>query len=160
MTMIEENAEQRESRLLRVIAGAKFEILPTDYVWTPLDSLQSLNDQAITCTRDGDKWFQLIPAASFEEVQRYRVVSFHFKEGLYAGGFVPWLAAQVERWAGIGGMLVFTGKDQRENWATWTTSWATFTYWCCGAAAGERFIAVIQDLIRKGTEELSKPYPF
>lgn len=105
--------------------------------------------EAIACVRDGDAWSQFIPAPATASGQRYRVVSFHFREGADASGFVAWLAAHLKVSAGTGAVVI-CGKDRRDTPELFETSLGVLDYWCCPVAAGEKFVAVMRSLIEKG----------
>jgi hypothetical protein len=146
---VPETPEQMEVRLLRVIAQAQFDVLTNDYLWQPMPLGQPPARDAIACVRDGDVWHQFVAASRNSSAQRYRVVSFHFKEGTDAAGFVAWLAGHLKRSAGTGSVVI-CGKDRRDTAALFQTSQGVFDYWCCAVAAGEKFVAVIQSLIAQG----------
>jgi len=145
-----ETTEQMQARLLGVIARARFEVLPDDYVWSSLSLGHAPAREAIACVRDGDEWSQFVPASSAALSPRYRVVSFHFKEGTNASGFVAWLAAHVKRSAGTGSVVI-CGKDRRDTPELFQTSLGVFDYWCCPVAAGDKFVAVMRSLIEEGS---------
>jgi hypothetical protein len=151
---VPEPSEQMEVRLLRVIAQAQFDVLTNDYVWQPMSSSQPPARDAIACVRDGDVWHQFVAASPNSSAQRYRVVSFHFKEGTDAAGFVAWLAGHLKRSAGTGSVVI-CGKDRRDTSALFQTSQGVFDYWCCLVAAGDKFVAVIQSLIEQGEKRSS-----
>jgi len=138
-----------EARLLGVISWSRFEVLRDDHVWAPMSPGQAPAGEAIACVRDGDIWNQFIPASSTARGQRYRVVSFHSKEGTDASGFVAWLAAHLKRSAGTGSVVI-CGKDRRDTPELFKTSLAVFDYWCCPIAAGDKFVAVMRSLIEQG----------
>jgi hypothetical protein len=144
-----ETVEQMEGRLLGVISQSRFELLPDDYVWAPMNLGHAPAREAIACVRDGDTWSQFIPASSTASSQRYRVVSFYFKEGTNASGFVAWLAAHLKRSAGTGSVVI-CGKDRRDSPELFQTSLGVFDYWCCPVAAGDKFVAVVRSLIEQG----------
>ena len=144
-----ETPEQMNTRLLRVIAGAQFDVFPDDYVWEPMDARGGPAGHAIACVRDGEVWSQFVPATADAAPERYRVVSFHFKEGINAAGFVAWLAAHLKQSAGTGSVVI-CGKDCRNSPGLFQTSQGVFDYWCCAVEAGERFVAVIRSLIEQG----------
>jgi hypothetical protein len=144
-----ETPEQMEERLLGVISRSRFEVLPSDYVWAPMSPGHAPGREAIACVRDDDAWNQFIPASSVTSEQRYRVVSFHFKEGTNASGFVAWLAAHLKRSAGTGSVVI-CGKDRRDTPEIFQTSLGVFDYWCCPVSAGDKFITVIRSLIQQG----------
>jgi hypothetical protein len=104
--------------------------------------------------RDGPVWNQCVPATLSSSAQRYRVASFHFKEGIDAAGFVAWLAGHLKRSAGIGAVVIY-GKDRRDTQDLFRTSQGVFDYWRCSIAAGEKFVAVIRALIEQGRKLLS-----
>ena len=144
-----ETSEQMDARLLRVIAQAQFEVFPADYIWQPMSRDQRPSRDAIACVRDGEVWYEFVPAPTSTSAQRYRVVSFHFKEGTDAAGFVAWLAAHLKRSAGTGSVVI-CGKDRRETPELFRTSQGVFDYWCCSVTAGDRFVALIRSLIAQG----------
>jgi hypothetical protein len=117
-------------------------------VWQRMLDDQAPSRGAIACVRDGPVWFEFRPAASNGDAERYRVVSFHFQEGTDAAGFVAWLAAHLKRSAGTGAVVI-CGKDRRDSPELFRTSLGVFDYWCCPVAVGDRFVAVIRDLIAK-----------
>src|SRR5215813_11638452 len=145
-----ETSEQMDARLLRVIAQAQFEVFPADYIWQPMSRDQRPSRDAIACVRDGEVWYEFVPAPTSTSAQRYRVVSFHFKEGTDAAGFVAWLAAHLKRSAGTGSVVI-CGKDRRETPELFRTSQDVFDYWTCSVAAGDRFVALIRSLIAQGS---------
>jgi len=103
-----------EERLLRVIKQSRFDVLPEDYAWWPMKADEPPAREALACVRDGSAWHQFVPAPAGGSGQRYRVVSFHFKEGTDAAGFVAWLAAHLKRSAGTGAVVI-CGKDRRDT---------------------------------------------
>ena len=103
-----------EERLLRVIKQSRFDVLPEDYAWWPMKADEPPAREALACVRDGSAWHQFVPAPAGGLAQRYRVVSFHFKEGTDAAGFVAWLAAHLKRSAGTGAVVI-CGKDRRDT---------------------------------------------
>jgi hypothetical protein len=137
-----------EARLLGVIAAADFEVLGGDYGWQRMGDDEAPSRDAIACVRDGPVWFGFQPAASDADAERYQVVSFHFLEGTDAAGFVAWLAAHLKRSAGTGAVII-CGKDHRDSPELFRTSLGVFDYWCCPVAVGDRFVALIHDLIAK-----------
>jgi hypothetical protein len=147
-----ESSEQMEARLLRVIAHSRFEVLTDDYIWQPMTGNQPPSGNAITCVRDGDIWHEFVSASPTSSGQRYRVVSFHFKEGIDASGFVAWLACHLKRSAGTGSVVI-CGKDKRDSAELFQTSQGVFDYWCCSVAAGDRFVSVIRSLIEQGGKQ-------
>ena len=148
-----ETSAEMEERLLRVIAQSQFDVLPEDYAWRPMKANEPPAGEALACVRDGSVWHQFVPAPTGGAAQRYRVVSFHFKEGTDAAGFVAWLAAHLKRSAGTGAVVI-CGKDRRDTPEIFETSLGVFDYWCSSVAAGERFVAVIQALIEQGHQLL------
>jgi len=111
---VTETSEQMDARLLSVIAQARFDVFPDDYIWQPMSPDQRPARDVIACVRDGDVWNQFVPARASSSAQRYRVVSLHFKEGTDAAGFVAWLAAHLKRSAGTGSVVI-CGKDRRDT---------------------------------------------
>jgi hypothetical protein len=111
---VPETPEQMEVRLLRVIAQSQFDVLTNDYLWQPMPPGQPPARDAIACVRDGDVWHQFVAASPNSSAQRYRVVSFHFKEGTDAAGFVAWLAGHLKRSAGTGSVVI-CGKEVLRN---------------------------------------------
>lgn len=146
---VTETADQMNARLLGVIAQSRFDVLPDDYIWQPMNPAHGPADVAIACVRDGDVWNQFVPVPTGASAQRYRVVSFHFKEGTEAAGFVAWLAAHLKRSAGTGSVVI-CGKDRRDTPELFQTSQGVFDYWCCSVGAGDKFVAVIRSLIVQG----------
>src|SRR5499433_1105944 len=145
-----ETSEQMDARLLRVIAQAQFDVFPADYIWQPMTNDQRPSRDAIACVRDGEVWHEFVPAPASTSAERYRVVSFHFKEGTDAAGFVAWLAAHLKRSAGTGSVVI-CGKDRRDTPELFQTSLGVFDYWCCPVAAGDKFVAVMRALIEEGS---------
>jgi hypothetical protein len=80
--------------------GQQFDVLTNHYLWQPMPPGQPPARNAITCVRDGDVWHQFVAASPHSAAQRYRVASFHFKEGTDAAGFVAWLGGHPKRSAG------------------------------------------------------------
>jgi hypothetical protein len=144
-----ETARQAEARLLRVIAQARFDVLPDDYVWEPMNAGEPPAATAIGCVRDGHAWHQFVAAPAGAPGRRYRVVSFHFGEQTDASGFVAWLAGQLKRRAGTGSVVI-CGKDRRDSTELFRTCQGVFDYWCCSVDRGDRLVAVIQALIARG----------
>jgi hypothetical protein len=151
---VTETPDEMGERLIRVIAQAQFDVLPDDYVWQPMNPETPPARAALACVRDGDAWNQFVPAPTTTSAERYRVVSFHFKEGTDAAGFVAWLAAHLKRSAGTGSVVI-CGKDRRDTPALFQTSQGVFDYWCCAVAAGDKFVAVIRSLIDQGRKLLA-----
>ena len=143
-----------EARLLQVIAQAQFDVLTADYAWRSMGANEAPQQEAIACVRDGNQWYQFAPAAVDASAQCYRVVSFHFKEGFDASGFVAWLAGHLKRSAGTGSVVI-CGKDQRDTPGLFRASLGVFDYWCCSVVSGDRFVAVIQSLRATGARQAS-----
>jgi hypothetical protein len=143
-----ETDDETEARLLGVIAKADFEVLGGDYCWWRMGDNQAPSHDAIACVRDGPVWSEFRPAASNADAERYRVVSFHFREGTDAAGFVAWLAGHLKRSAGTGAVVI-CGKDRCDSPELFRTSLGVFDYWCCPVVVGDKFVAVIRDLIAK-----------
>lgn len=150
MTRVE-NDEEMEARLLRVIAQARFEVLDDDYIWRRMADDRPPSRKAIACVRDDQAWYEFLPAMPSAAMERYRVVSFRFKEGTDAAGFVAWLASYLKRTAQTGSVVI-CGKDQRDSSELFRTSQGVFDYWCCSVASGDRFVAVIRGLIYQGAK--------
>ena len=127
--------------------------LPEYYAWRSTRADEPPARVALACVRDGSAWHQFVPAPAGGLAQRYPVVSFHFKEGTDAAGFVAWLAAHLKRSAGTGAVVI-CGKDRRDTPELFKTSLGVFDYWCCSVAAGARFVAVIRSLIEQGRQLL------
>ena len=144
-----ETTDETETRLLRVIAQARFEVLAQDYIWRRMDHDQPPSQKAIACVRDDEAWYEFLPAPTNASTERYRVVSFHFSEGTDAAGFVAWLATHLKRTAQTGSVVI-CGKDQRDSAELFHASQGVFDYWCCSVASGDRFVAVIRGLIDRG----------
>ena len=130
---VTETPEQMETRLSHVIAQSQFDVLADDYIWQPTTPGQAPAREAVACVRDGDVWNQFVPPSPSSSAQRYRVVSFHFKEGTDAAGFVAWLASHLKR-APRTGSVVIWGKDRRDTPELFQTSQGVFDYWCCSVA--------------------------
>ena len=152
----DETIEAIQARLLQVIAQAQFDVLTTDYAWRSMSANEARQQDAIACVRDGNQWYQFGPAAAGAAAEPYRVVSFHFKEGLDASGFVAWLAGHLQRSAGTGSVVI-CGKDQRDTPGLFRASLSVFDYWCCPVVSGDRFVAVIQSLRAIGARQASTP---
>jgi len=57
-----ETTDEMETRLLRVIAQAHFEVLAQDYTWRRMAHNQPPSQKAIACVRDGEAWYEFLPA--------------------------------------------------------------------------------------------------
>ena len=79
------------------------------------------------------------------------MVLFKFsEEGPSAIGFVGWLHSNLRR-MGKTGAIVICGKDRRGSEKLFEVCQRAMDYWACPVGpAGDRFVAVIRTLIRKG----------
>jgi hypothetical protein len=151
--MTVETSDQAETRLLNVIANARFEVLAEVYAFAELPQGNAPKPSALACVRDGDVWSQLIPASATGATEGlFKLVSFHFKEGLDASGFVGWLASHLKRTVGTG-VIVICGKDGRSDVDLYAASHGVFDYWGCPARLGDAVIGEIQSLIARGRRE-------
>jgi hypothetical protein len=100
-----ESVEQMHKRLCSVIAAARFEVLSQPYAWEQVSEPSRLPANALAVVRDGSAWYALtsVPANA---KGAYRILVFHFAEGLNASGFVAWLAGIMRKEAGTGVMVV------------------------------------------------------
>src|SRR5262249_56177719 len=135
-----ESAEQMHARLCRVIAGARLEVLSQPYAWEQVSEPSRLPANALAVVRDGSAWYALtsVPANA---KGAYRILVFHFAEGLNASGFVAWLARIMKKEAGTGGMGV-GGFDARATPALWQNSLGLFDYWGCPLGRGGEVAAL------------------
>jgi hypothetical protein len=139
-----------EARLLRVIARARFEVLPGFYAFQDLVAGRPPGPAALACVRDGESWSELVPATDGQDTAAsYRVMSFHFAEDLSASGFVGWLASHLKRSVGTG-VIVICGRDARGARALWHAAHGVFDYWGIPTRVGPEAIAEIRSLIERG----------
>src|SRR5262249_12510349 len=119
-----ESVEQMHKRLCSVIAAARFEVLSQPYAWEQVSEPSRLPANALAVVRDGSAWYALtsVPANA---KGAYRILVFHFAEGLNASGFVAWLAGIMKNEAGTGVMVV-CGFDACATPALWQTSLGLF----------------------------------
>ena len=143
-----ESTEQMHERLSGVIAASRFEALSQPYAWQQVSKLSQLPATALAAVRDGSTWYALA-AATPESMGAYRMLVFHFAEGMNASGFVAWLAGIIKQEVGTGVMVV-CGFDARATPALWQTSLGLFDYWGCPWGQGDEVIALVERLRRAG----------
>jgi len=148
-----ETDEQFDERLCRVIAQAETTFYRDCYRWTPLENPADLSQAALAAVRDGEAWYQFVPAGHAEDPQQFVVVRFNFAEtGPSAIGFVAWLHSHL-RTMGKTGAIVICGKDARTSSTLFDICQGAMDYWACPAGpAGDRFVGVIKSLIAAGRE--------
>jgi len=147
---MEETEAAFDERLCRVIAQAESTFFAEDYVWKPLGQGRAPSRDALACVADSGLWHEFVPASTADE-GRFRVVLFKFsEEGPSAIGFVGWLHSNLRR-MGKTGAIVICGKDRRGSEKLFEVCQRAMDYWACPVGpAGDRFVAVIRTLIRKG----------
>ena len=145
---VQETARQMHDRLRRVIAASQFEALSEPYAWQFFSKSSQLPDNTLAVVRDGLTWYAL--TASSPDVEgSYRILVFHFAEGMNASGFVAWLAGLMKREAGTGAMVV-CGFDARATSVLWQTSLGLFDYWGCPWSKGAAVVKLVERLRREG----------
>jgi hypothetical protein len=135
-------------RLCSVIAAARFEALSQAYAWQQVSKSSRFPAKALAVVRDGSTWCALTPASP-DAMGAYRILVFHFAEGLNASGFVAWLAGIMKKKVGTGVMVV-CGFDARATPALWQTSLGLFDYWGCPWGRGDEVVALMERLRREG----------
>jgi len=145
---VPETDSEMHDRLCGVLATSRFEVLPEPHAWQELKNAPGLPATALAVVRDGSAWYALAPLAG-DIVGAYRILVFHFAEGLNASGFVAWLAALMRKEAGTGAMVV-CGFDARASSALWQTSLGLFDYWGCPWDRGDNVIGLIERIRRNG----------
>jgi hypothetical protein len=148
---VEETDAQFDERLCRVISHAETTFYADDYVWRSLDKGRAPSSNALACVVDGDIWHEFVPATATDTAGRFRVVLFKFSEtGPGAIGFVAWLHSNLRR-MGKTGAIFICGKDRRDSTQLFEICQGAMDYWACPVGpAGDRFLDVIQTLIRRG----------
>lgn len=148
---MDESDAEFEDRLCKVIAQADTVFLEHAFVWNPLPAGASPSDNSIACVNDGTAWYEFLPARRNEAEGQFRVVCFRFSEnGPSAIGFVAWLHSHLRR-MGKTGAIVICGKDSRDSDALFAICQGVMDYWACPTGpAGDRFIEVIETLIKRG----------
>jgi hypothetical protein len=141
-------SNEQHQRLSGVIAASRFEVLSEPYAWQEISKPLQLPANGLAAVRDGSTWYALT-AASPEATGAYRILVFHFAEGLNASGFVAWLAGIIKREVGTGVMVV-NGFDGRAKPELWQTSFGLFDYWGCPWGHGDEVIALVERLRRAG----------
>ena len=150
---MEETEVEFDDRLCRVIAQAETTFYTSDYVWKPLGEGKAPSSNALACVADSETWHEFVPATAGDTSGRFRVVLFKFSEtGPSAIGFVAWLHSNLRR-MGKTGAIVICGKDRRASAKLFEICQGAMDYWACPAGpAGDRFVKVIQALIKRGAE--------
>ncbi|MCL2703799.1 MAG: DUF6196 family protein [Defluviitaleaceae bacterium] len=142
-----ETIEQTELRLLKVIAGAEFEIFEGFYTFEeyPLrDFHANFNENALAHVRDKEIWSQLVPSED-KTKELFKLIGFHFKPGFDNSGFVGWLATHLKQKLGTG-VFVVCGQNSGKG--------GIFDYWGCPCEIGGGFITEVHSLIAKGNQLL------
>lgn len=143
MYISNETPEQTENRLLKVIAKAELVVLDGAYTFEefPLAGIKDrMNADALAFVRDEEVWSQLVPSID-ETKELFKVVNFHFANGVDNSGFVGWLATELKKKLGTG-VFVVCGQNSGRG--------GIFDYWGCPLAIGESFIQEIRSLIANG----------
>lgn len=146
-----EDQQEFDERLCRVIAQAETTFYTEDYVWSPLKTGSAPSRTALACVADDGNWHEFVPAGDISTEGRFRVVLFRFSEtGPSAIGFVAWLHAHL-RTMGRTGAIVICGKDRRASPELFKICQGAMDYWACPVGpAGDRFLDVIRTLIERG----------
>jgi len=145
---VPETDTEMHDRLCGVLAASRFEVLAQPYAWQEIRGTPSLPATALAVVRDGSAWYALAPILG-GTTRAYRILTFHFAEGLNASGFVAWLAALMKKEAATGAMVV-CGFDARATSALWQTSLGLFDYWGCPWDRGDDVIGLIERIRRNG----------
>ena len=143
-----ESVEQMHKRLCSVIAAARFEALSQAYAWQQVSKSSRFPTNALAIVRDGSTRYALTPVPP-DATGAYRILVFHFAEGLNASGFVAWLAGIMKKKVGTGALVV-CGFDARATSALWQTSLGLFDYWGCPWGRGDEVVALVERLRRDG----------
>jgi hypothetical protein len=139
MDISQENPEQTNTRLLRVMAQAecKAQHRAFAFIETPVGAFpeQRLTD-ALAFVRDEQVWSALVPSDDASR-ERFFVFSFHFPPGVDNSGFVGWLASHLKQQLGTGVMVVCGSNAQRGG---------IFDHWGAPLALRSSVIAALQAL--------------
>jgi diadenosine tetraphosphate (Ap4A) HIT family hydrolase len=144
---MQETANETQARLLEVIAGADFEMLPGRYAFVPLPTGAPVARDALACVRDGTVWSELVPVGEPAPPMTFRIYAFHFDPAHDATGFVGWLHAHLARATGSSHIVV-CGCSSRAGGGH--TRGGIFDYWGCPAGDAERVVAEVEALRARG----------
>jgi hypothetical protein len=139
MYISQETSEQTEQRLIGVLRQANWTIYQGAYFFEefPLEQYQ-FDPTALAIVRDEEIWSQLVKASDQEKnIERFRVFSFHFKDGADNSGFVGWLASTIKSKTGSG-VFVVCGQN--------TNRGGIFDYWGCPLEVGNLIINLIEEM--------------
>jgi hypothetical protein len=139
MYISQETSEQTEQRLIEVLRQANWTIYQGAYFFEefPLEQYQ-FDPTALAIVRDEEIWSQLVKTSDQEKnIERFRVFSFHFKDGADNSGFVGWLASTIKSKTGSG-VFVVCGQN--------TNRGGIFDYWGCPLEVGNQIINLIEEM--------------
>jgi hypothetical protein len=139
MYISQETSEQTEQRLIEVLRQANWTIYQGAYFFEefPLEQYQ-FDPTALAIVRDEEIWSQLVKTSDQEKnIERFRVFSFHFKDGADNSGFVGWLASTIKCKTGSG-VFVVCGQN--------TNRGGIFDYWGCPLEVGNQIINLIEEM--------------
>ena len=137
MYLSTETLDQTETRLKKVIQTAALKIYDNEYYFkeVPIGAFQ-FEKQALAIVRDDDVWSLLLPSNEAAS-EKFKLFSFHFKDGLDNSGFVGWLASKIKKELGTG-VFVVCGQN--------TARGGIFDYWGCPAAIADKVITLVLQL--------------
>jgi hypothetical protein len=137
MYISQENFDQTEKRLKRVIREAKLKFYEENYCFEefPIENYE-FNVNALAVVRDEEIVSHLI-ATDDNTKELFRVFRFHFKDGLDNSGFVGWLASKIKQATGSG-VFVVCGQNSNDG--------GIFDYWGCPLEIADEVIGLIRNL--------------
>ncbi len=149
MDISPETPEQTRSRLLRVMAHARMDVLPGDHTFAefpvaqfPAQLASRLADSALALVRDQDVWSALLPTPVQTPAQdRYAVVCFHFAPDIPNSGFVGWLATELKQQLGTG-VFVVCGQNSSDG--------GIFDYWGIPRSVADQAIGIMHAMQAQG----------
>ena len=144
-----ETPTETKTRLLKVIAQSKFEVLNDYYTFEefPFNRFSTdVRQDALALVRDNEVWSQLVPSDNPNQ-ERFKIFSFHFDNCKDNSGFVGWLASHLKTKLGTG-VFVTCGQNSQRG--------GIFDYWGCPLEISAKVIDEIENLIFQGKEMSSR----
>jgi hypothetical protein len=142
MFISQETPEERDARLLQVIANTAYRELEGAWCFEEFGFEafpQRVSTSALALVRDEDVWSQLVPFDD-SSAEKFGVFAFHFAPDLDNSGFVGWLASHLKAKFGTG-VFVICGQNSGRG--------GIFDYWGCPLELRESIFEEIRALRMK-----------